>query len=137
MTLTQHEKIAYQFASEREKAGKTQAEVAKYLGVTYQAISNWERGQTKIDSVSLLRALQFFGVDIYAFFENCGFDVMQTADDDSVPLHAKKAPSVSDEGMKVAVAFDKADEDHKDIVRTALSKYLAAPAQKGGSAKLA
>lgn len=50
---------------------------------------------------------------------------------------AKKAPSVSDEAMKVAVAFDKADEDHKDIVRTALSKYLAAPAQKGSDAKLA
>lgn len=49
----------------------------------------------------------------------------------------KKAPSLSDEAMKVAVAFDKADEDHKEIVRTALSKYLAAPAQKGNGAKLA
>ena len=49
----------------------------------------------------------------------------------------QKAPSISDEAMQIAIAFEAADEDHKDIVRTALSKYLAAPAQKGRGAKLA
>lgn len=49
----------------------------------------------------------------------------------------KKAPSYSDEAMRVAAAYDVADEDHKDIVRAALSKYLTDSAQKGSGAKLA
>lgn len=49
----------------------------------------------------------------------------------------KKAPSVSDESMQIAAAYEAADADHKEIVRAALSKYLAAPVQKGSGTKLA
>lgn len=83
MMLSSYEKIANRFAEEREKSGKTQADVAAFLGVTYQAVSNWERGRTKIDSVSLLRCLLWFGTDIYAFLGKCDFQVMQRIDEAS------------------------------------------------------
>ena len=83
MTLTQIEKIALNFAEEREKAGRTQAEVAAHLGVSYQAVSNWEHGRSKIDSVSLLRSLLWFKTDIYDFLGRCDFDVMQKDSDGS------------------------------------------------------
>ena len=78
--MTQQEKIAFQLALARENAGKTQADAAKFLGVTYQAISNWERCHSKIDSVSLLRLLLFYDVNIYDFMESCGFIVMNRVD---------------------------------------------------------
>lgn len=81
MSYNQYEKIAIRFAEEREYRGKTQAEVAAFLGVTYQAVSNWECGRTKIDSVSLLRCLLWFGTDIYDFLGKCDFHVMQRIND--------------------------------------------------------
>lgn len=77
MHLTSHEKIALRFSEAREKAGKTQADVADFLNVTFQAVSNWERGRTRIDSVSLLRCLLWFHADIYDFLASCDFEIMQ------------------------------------------------------------
>lgn len=78
--MTQTEKIALRLAEVREEAGRTQAEAAAFLGKTYQAISNWERGHTKIDSVSLLKLLTFYNADIYDFMESCDFVVLRRAD---------------------------------------------------------
>lgn len=114
MTVSQHDKIAFQFAEAREAAGKTQADVADFLGVTYQAVSNWEHGRSKIDSVSLLRALQFFGVDVYDFFERCGFDLMHSLEG---------LPAFSAEALRVAAAYDRADERTKQIVDLALDPF--------------
>lgn len=86
MTLPTYDKIARNFADARENAGKTQAQVADYLGVTYQAVSNWEHGRSKIDSVSLLRALLWFNVDIYQFLSNCDFDIMTHVNSGSADL---------------------------------------------------
>ncbi len=83
MAQNQYEKIAVNFADARERAGKTQADVASFLGVTYQAVSNWEHRRSKIDSVSLLRSLLWFGTDIYEFLSKCDFEVMNRACDAS------------------------------------------------------
>ena len=40
----------------------TQAEVAKRLGCTYQAISNYERGTSRIDSNTLFRLCEIYGI---------------------------------------------------------------------------
>lgn len=75
--MTPYEMMALQLQIAREKAGKTQKDAAEYLGCTYQAISNWERSKTKIDSVSLMRLLEFYGADIYEFMELCGVEEMR------------------------------------------------------------
>lgn len=42
----------------------TQADVAEYIGLTQGAYSNWERGETKIDSLQLSRLAELFGVSV-------------------------------------------------------------------------
>lgn len=74
---TPYEMMALQLQLARERAGKTQKDAADYLGCTYQAISNWERSKAKIDSLSLLKLLAYYGVDIYEFMELSGIDEMR------------------------------------------------------------
>ena len=42
----------------------TLADVAEYIGLTQGAYSNWERGETKIDSLQLSRLAELFGVSV-------------------------------------------------------------------------
>ena len=65
----------------RLSAGKNQREAATLLGCTAQAISNWERGYTRIDCSSLFRLLTFYDTDIYDFLERCGFAPERTSPD--------------------------------------------------------
>lgn len=61
--------IAATIAAVREEAGLTQAEMAKRLYVTRQAVSRWENGETMpgIDMVKLISAT--FGVPLERFFD--------------------------------------------------------------------
>lgn len=78
--MATYQDVALRLALAREDANKTQQDAAKFLGVTYQAVSNWERGHSKIDSLSLLKLLAFYEVDIYDFMEKCGFVFMNRVD---------------------------------------------------------
>ena len=46
----------------RRAKGLTQVDVAKYIGITQGGYSGWERGDTNIDSASLSRLAELFGV---------------------------------------------------------------------------
>jgi len=72
--MNDYESLPQQLHQARIRAGKTQGAAAKLLGCTAQAISNWERGYTRIDCVSLFRLLNWYGTDIYDFFRACGLD---------------------------------------------------------------
>lgn len=111
--MTQTEKIALRLAEVREEAGKTQADAAAFLGKTYQAISNWERGHTKIDSVSLLKLLTFYHADIYDFMESCDFVVLRRADGSDAFM--------SNDTREVAEAYSSLDTiKEKNMVRKML-----------------
>ena len=45
--------FAQRLAAARKNAGFTQAEVAERLGVSFQAVSQWERGETAPDIAKL------------------------------------------------------------------------------------
>ena len=70
--MTDHRTLARQLHEERIAAGKTQTQAAAILGCTAQAISNWERGCTRIDCVSLFRLLEGYGSDVSTFLRRCG-----------------------------------------------------------------
>lgn len=72
--MNDYESLPQQLQEARVRAGKTQGAAAKLLGCTAQAISNWERGYTRIDCVSLFRLLSWYGTDIYDFFRDCGLE---------------------------------------------------------------
>ena len=115
--MTQQEKIAFRLVEAREKANKTQADAAKFLGKTYQAISNWERNYSKIDSVSLLKLLSFYGVDIYEFMESCDFVVMNRVDGSDWWL--------SKDAREVADAYSALETiEEKNMIRKSLQLSL-------------
>lgn len=47
----------------RVDSGRTQVDIANLLGVTYQNVSSWERGKSKIDIESYVRLCALYGID--------------------------------------------------------------------------
>ena len=64
----------------RASRGISQADLAKKLGVTQQAVGRWEREQTSPDYAMLKRLSQFFGVSI---------DYLLSNDDNDSPMMAQ------------------------------------------------
>lgn len=60
------EDIAARLRQARLSAGKTQKEVADCLGITYQAVSNYERGKTKVESDVLIKLSRIYGISVPA-----------------------------------------------------------------------
>ena len=58
------EEIASKLKQARIKANMTQREVADILGMTYQAISNYERGKTKVESDILIKLCKIYNVSV-------------------------------------------------------------------------
>ena len=56
------QEIAARLKKARIDAGMTQAEAAEKLGVSYQAVSNYERGTNRVDSATLSRLCEIYGV---------------------------------------------------------------------------
>ena len=46
----------------RKESGITQKELAKQLGITFQAVSQWEKDQTDPDILNILALAKVFGV---------------------------------------------------------------------------
>ncbi|MEA5060392.1 MAG: transcriptional repressor LexA [Candidatus Pelethousia sp.] len=62
--------IARKIKEARLKAGLTQAQVASRVGITYQAISNYERGLNRIDSETLMALCKVYGVSVTSIVGN-------------------------------------------------------------------
>ena len=58
------------FASEREKAGVSQAAVAKELGITGAAVCQWEKGKTSPKLPMLRKIAKLYGCSVDALVEN-------------------------------------------------------------------
>lgn len=52
------------FSSAREKAGMTQNEVAKALGVNQSAVSFWERGRNLPRGKQMVKLAKLYGVTV-------------------------------------------------------------------------
>lgn len=52
------------FSSAREKAGLSQTEVAKALGVNQASVSHWESGKTQPRSAQLPKIAKLYGVTV-------------------------------------------------------------------------
>ncbi len=61
--------IGTNIKSLREERKLTQEQVAESLGVTFQAVSSWERDEYKPDTVKLIRLAELFDVSVSAIVE--------------------------------------------------------------------
>lgn len=63
------QKIGASIASLRRKAGLTQAELAEKLGISFQAVSSWERGATMPDISKLKELSRALGTTVDALLD--------------------------------------------------------------------
>jgi tellurite methyltransferase len=63
--------LAANIAALRKAAGLTQAELAEQIGISFQAVSKWETGQTLPDTAILPKIAEIFGVSMDKLF---GYD---------------------------------------------------------------
>ncbi len=54
----------------RREANMTQMEVAEHLGISFQAVSYWERGKTMPDISNLVKIAQLYNVSIDSILDN-------------------------------------------------------------------
>lgn len=62
-------KVGKNIADLRKQTGMTQMGLADQLGISYQAVSNWERGETMPDVSKLPQLAEIFNVSIDAILE--------------------------------------------------------------------
>lgn len=63
-------KIGRNIARLRKEKGMTQMEMADRMGISYQAVSNWERGETMPDISKLPELADIFEVSIDQILDN-------------------------------------------------------------------
>lgn len=73
MIENERKKVAECLKFGRKLAGLTQSDVAEKLGVTYQAISNYERGINRIDQDTLLKLCSLYGIPPIELMEDIDY----------------------------------------------------------------
>ena len=131
----------------RKQIGISAETVASYLGVSPATIYRYENGG--IDKVpgDILAPIAEILQTTPAYLMGWDYDEDVVTQDD-LDLMAEisygrlfaqedKIPDMSDEAIRIALAFDRADDDHKEIVRSALNKYLKDTAAQDSGTRLA
>lgn len=112
-------RIGKKISSLRKEKGITQMELADKLGISFQAVSNWERGNTMPDISKLPELAEILGVTIEELLgdERKGKIVEEVANGDTSNVKAEDladlAPIVSDEQFKQA--YEQADKQEGGI----------------------
>ena len=80
MKMEKHDKmdIGSRMAKARRDSGMTQSDVAEKLGVTFQAVSLWERGESLPDMDNLIGLAKLLGVSVTSLVEDRGAYVFKT-----------------------------------------------------------
>ena len=118
--MTENDKLIEALHDERLRSKKSQSDAARFLGVTPQAISNWERGYTRIDCISLFRLLDFYGTEVGAFLRSCGL---------LGELENERA-NAEERLLMLYRALDERDRSRLLRIAAAFSDEAAAPAKK-------
>ena len=80
----------------RRSAGWTQADLAQKLGITAQAVSQWERGETMPDILTLPMLAEVFG---------CSIDALYKGEEETAEAPAASTLAVPDDGQWRAVVM--------------------------------
>lgn len=104
-----------------------QKDLADYLGIHPNVITNWKNGRNKSYRGYLKEIASYFGVSV-GYLLGTEPEPLLTQDlgsaETSVGLGEKKAPPLSDEAMRLAEDYDSLDEYGKRMVRTVTDNEL-------------
>ena len=89
--------------------GMSQEALAEKLGLTFQQIQKYEKGQNRVGASRLYQIAQILEVSVGYFFE----ELPDTAAEDGDPRHAHNPLDFvsSQEGLQLNLAFNKIDDD--------------------------
>ena len=111
----------------RKAAGMTQMALADAMGVSFQAVSNWERGQSCPDIARLSQLSELFDVSIDALLgnERAGRLATELAKEDGVPEMSldevrELGPLMTPEQADEAVEQSREEPDAEGVAKVAL-----------------
>lgn len=90
-------KVGKNIKAARTEKNMTQLELADILGVSYQAVSNWERGNTMPDIAKLPDISKALGIEISDILgeDNCANTIKKVLDDSPEALSSKELTDVA------------------------------------------
>ena len=94
----------------RKSQGWLQSDLADKLNTTAQSVGRYETEQRQLDPETILKLCEIFDVSA----------------DYLLGRAALPSPELSEEETELVLAFRRADEDAKDMVRLALKRWTAA-----------
>lgn len=109
--------IGYRIKEARISRGLTQEGLGGLVGVTGSAITNYEKETSHPKEKTIYALMDVLEVDANYLFQDCVSTI-------------KKAPLFSNEAIAIAIAYERADEKSRDLVRLTLKEYLTAPSEK-------
>lgn len=118
--------IGSRIKERRESLGITQVQLAELLGVTKGAIGNYETDANSPKASILYKVFDVLHCDANYIFQD-EMNVLETVN--SLPISGR--------ALKVATAFDKADDRSQAVVELTLEPYMDMPTAKDSGARLA
>ena len=97
--------IGGQIRKRRHILGMSQSDLANQIGVTFQQIQKYEKGQNKIMASRLLELSHIMNVDIKYFFENCK------------PDNSNQIPVLNEEAAEFQYKLDKTPQEALKLVK--------------------
>jgi len=96
-TMLDMKKVGKNIKAARTAKNMTQLELADILGVSYQAVSNWERGNTMPDIAKLPDISKALGIEISDILgeDNCANTIKKVLDDSPEALSSKELTDVA------------------------------------------
>ena len=118
--MTDRTIIGQKIAELRKEKGLTQAELADQLGVTHQAVSQWERSETLPDILTLPKIAEIFGESLNSLLgmetEGPSFpeDKAEDPDRDKAPAAGEEVPLEEGKPQETTIMEDEGVHDTAD-----------------------
>jgi transcriptional regulator with XRE-family HTH domain len=122
----------------RINSGRTQAEIAILLGVTYQNVSSWERGKSKIDIESYVKLCGVYDINVTKPLEEAAQDMASLImrPDDAIKSEGELLMMFRDlnyEGQKKVIVYVDDLVQSGKYIPDSYSYQLAEPAEAAAS----
>lgn len=111
------EKVGRNIAELRRKCDMTQMELADKMGISFQAVSNWERGNSMPDISKLPELAEVFGVTIDHLLGECS-EIVESAVKGDIKTYLENNEITAEEIQKVAPILKPKQMD--DIVESVI-----------------